>query len=115
MAGGLKKKKKKKQPLLPTNVSQLSGTARIIRSTLKETVSPLLSGPDIWFKRGEHTIFTFDFTERVREGEIEGQKYRCEREIWIGCLPNAPRLGTKPATQACALTRNQTGDFWFAG
>ena len=33
----------------------------------------------------------------------------CEREIdW---LPLAcPQLGTWPATQACALTRNQTGD-----
>ena len=27
-----------------------------------------------------------------------------------GCLLHAPRLGTWPATQACVLTGNQTGD-----
>ena len=27
-----------------------------------------------------------------------------------GCLSHAPRLGTRPATQACALIGNQTGD-----
>ena len=33
----------------------------------------------------------------------------CERNIDL--LPLAhPQLGTWPATQACALTRNQTGD-----
>ena len=42
-----------------------------------------------------------------REGEREGEKQRCERETSIGCLSHVPWLGTEPATQACALTRNQ--------
>ena len=32
------------------------------------------------------------------------------RETSPSCLSFALRLGIKPATQACALTRNQTGD-----
>ena len=37
-----------------------------------------------------------------------------ERNIYW--LPLAcPCQGTWPTTQACALTRNQTGDLWFAG
>ena len=33
------------------------------------------------------------------------------RETLIGCLSHAPWLGTKPATQACGLTRNRTSNF----
>ena len=47
-----------------------------------------------------------DFRERVREGEKEGEKHQCETETLTGSLSHAPRLGTKPATQAGALTRN---------
>ena len=51
-----------------------------------------------------------------REGrEKEEEKHRCERETSIGCLSYASCVGTKPATQACALTQNQTGDFLFCG
>ena len=32
------------------------------------------------------------------------------RETSIGCLSRVPQLGTWPATQACALTGNQTSD-----
>ena len=52
----------------------------------------------------------FFFRERGREGEREGEKHRCEREMSIGCLLCTPQPGTKPATQACALTENWTGD-----
>ena len=31
--------------------------------------------------------------------------------MWTSCLSHAPRLGTEPATQARALTRNQTAAF----
>ena len=50
------------------------------------------------------------FREKGREGERKGEKHQCEREISIGCLPYVPQLGTKYATQACALTWNQTSD-----
>ena len=56
-----------------------------------------------------------DFRERGREGKGEGEKHRCEREASIGCPSYTPRLGTKPATQTCALTRNQTMTFWSMG
>ena len=55
------------------------------------------------------------FRERGREGEREGEKHRCERETYIGCLSYAPQPGTKPATQACALIENQTSDLSLCG
>ena len=42
-----------------------------------------------------------------REGEREGEKHQCV------VASHAPPLGTWPATQACALTRNRTSDPWF--
>ena len=37
------------------------------------------------------------------EGEREGEKH-----VWLP--PTRPHLGTRPATQACALTRKRTHD-----
>ena len=44
------------------------------------------------------------------EGEREEEKHRCEREIWLCCLPHTAPARTEPTTQACAPTRNQSGD-----
>ena len=41
---------------------------------------------------------------------VGGRKGERGRKTSIGCLLYAPRLGTEPKTQACALTRNQTCD-----
>ena len=49
----------------------------------------------------------FIYRERGKEGEREGAKHWCLREVLIGCLSHVPKLGTCPATQACALTGNQ--------
>ena len=38
------------------------------------------------------------------------EKHRCEKETPTCCLLYSPRPGTEPASQACALTRNQTGN-----
>ena len=65
----------------------------------------------IFFKR----FYLFIFRERGREREREGEKHRCKRETSIGCLSYAPQPGTDPATQACALTRNETRDFLLCG
>ena len=43
-----------------------------------------------------------DFREERREN------HQCERETLIGCLPYVPQPEIKPATQASALTGNQT-------
>ena len=59
--------------------------------------------------------FIYVFRERRREGEREEEKHQCERETLIGCLLYAPRQGTKPATQACTLTRNRTYDLSLCG
>ena len=54
------------------------------------------------------------FTFRGGEGERGRETSVCER--YICCLPLAhPQLGTRPGTQACALTRNRTGDLSQAG
>ena len=47
------------------------------------------------------------FRERGREEERKGKKHQCVRETSTGHLLQTPQLGTT-ATQACALTRNQT-------
>ena len=60
----------------------------------------------MFFKR----FHLFIFRERVREGGREGEKRRCERETSVLCFLHMPRLWTHPTTQACALSRNQTGN-----
>ena len=58
-------------------------------------------------------FYLFIFRERGREGEREWEVN--VRETLIGCLSYAPRPRTKPTTQTCALTGNQTGDLWLSG
>ena len=55
-------------------------------------------------------FYLFTFRGRGREEEREGEKHHvCQR--YINWLPlTHPQLGTWPATQACALTGNQTHD-----
>ena len=48
--------------------------------------------------------FMYLFLERGREGEREGEKYHC-----VVASPT-PSTGDLAATQACALTGNQTSD-----
>ena len=44
-------------------------------------------------------------------GEGEGEKHQCVGDI--GWLPlTRPQPDAWPATQACALTGNRTGDLW---
>ena len=51
------------------------------------------------------------FTERRREGEREGEKHQCVVASCTPPLPLAhPQLGTRPTTQACALTGNRTNN-----
>ena len=47
--------------------------------------------------------FIYLFLEKGTEGEREGKIH-----VWLPLL--RPLLGTWPTTQACALTRNRTGD-----
>ena len=54
--------------------------------------------------------FDFIYLEKRREGEREGEKHQCEREMSITCLLSMPLRGSKHTTQARALPRNQTGD-----
>ena len=56
-------------------------------------------------------FFLLLILERGREGEREGKKCQSERKTLISALLHTPLLGTKPATQACALTRNRTHNF----
>ena len=54
--------------------------------------------------------YLFIFREKERKGEREGEKHQmCKR--YIDQVPLArPQLGTWPATQACALTKDRTSD-----
>ena len=49
-------------------------------------------------------FYLFIFREWGREGEREGEKHH----VWLPL--EQPLLGTRPTTQACALTANQTGN-----
>ena len=49
-------------------------------------------------------FYLFIFRELEREGK-RGEKHQC---VFASCVPRP--LGTWPATQACALTGNQTRD-----
>ena len=49
------------------------------------------------------------------KGERKGEKHWYERETSIGCLSYVLQLGIEPATQACVLTRSQTGDLTLCG
>ena len=67
-------------------------------------VQPLHSLPDLFssfFKKG----FTYLFLER---GEGKEKERETNISVWLPLM--RPLLGTKPATQACALTGNQTSD-----
>ena len=59
-------------------------------------------------------LFIF-WRERGKEGERKGEKYCRKKETSIGCLLYVPWQGTKPATQACTLTGNRTGDLPLCG
>ena len=58
---------------------------------------------------------TYLILERSERKDEAGRESTSEREILIGCLSNAPRLGTEPASQACALTEDQTSNLAFSG
>ena len=60
-------------------------------------------------------FYLFTFRELGRVGEREGEKHQCERETSSDYLPYVPWQGPEPATQVCALTRNQPVTFHFAG
>ena len=49
-------------------------------------------------------LFIYLFLEEGREAEREGEKHQCV------VASRSPPTGTWPATQACALTGNQTSD-----
>ena len=68
----------------------------LLRSSLS-SLSMLITS--VFFKR----FYLFVFRERGREGERKEEKHQC-------VIASGPKLGTCPATQACALTGNQTGD-----
>ena len=70
--------------------------------------------PNLWNFKKNIFIFIFNLIlEREEEREVE--KHWCEREALISCLLHAPQPGTKPTTQACALTGNWTGDLLVCG
>ena len=59
-------------------------------------------------------IFTYIFLKRFYSFPKGGRKRGRETSM-CGCLSRVPLLGTRPTTQACALTGNQPATLWFAG
>ena len=82
---------------IQVHFSKLTGCHWMLRLFLKDLIYSFL-------ERGEGRV-------KERETWIWGRN----REILISCLSHAPRLRTKPATQARALTRNWTSDFSVCG
>ena len=61
-----------------------------------------------FFKQSYPEDVFIDFRDRGRETERE----KCQSVPLL--IPHAPQLGTKPATQVYALTKNQTHDLFGA-
>ena len=57
------------------------------------------------------TFFNLDFIYLFSERGREGEKDQCVRETSVAS--RTPPIGDPPATQACALTGNRTGDLLF--
>ena len=57
-----------------------------------------------------YLIFFYLFLGRGEGREKERERDIDVRETYICCLSHDPQPGTKPATQACVLTRNRTGN-----
>ena len=86
---------------------------KIIKSFLKKVFKELnVYGYRSWVLAKIYQIFFFKilFLERGKEGREGGRETSmCQRNIhWLPLAP--PQLGTWPATQACALNSNRTGD-----
>ena len=60
-------------------------------------------------------IYFFNFYPQLRTCSLILDRGKGERETPACCLSHSCRLGTKPATQACTLTGNQTHDLLVCG
>ena len=58
----------------------------------------------LFFENFKKILLIYFFRERGREGGREGEKLQCVRDTWLPLTHH--QLGTRPATQACALTGN---------
>ena len=80
---------------------------------LKRTCPPRLTAFRIFF------FFLFspkdNFSLLFRERGRGRERHQSEREASVDCLLYAPILGTKSASQACALAGNWTGDLSLCG
>ena len=57
-------------------------------------------------------FYLFTSREKRREGEREGEKHQCVRDVLIGCLSHAPEWGPGPTTQVSALNGAGRGNPW---
>lgn len=53
--------------------------------------------------------------EREEGRERQREKYRCDRETSIGCLPYVPQPQVEPTAYVCALTGDQTYNLLVCG
>ena len=94
----------------------LKGWSRLLSTRGKKAIRKCLQPPYTFLPSFKHNLksnqlpkkiflrfYLFTFRERGREGESEGEKHAWLPLTW-------PQPGTWPATQACALTRNQSDD-----
>ena len=64
----------------------------------------------IWYIPNLEISFFFKILFIYFEREGKGGRKRGRETSMCGCLSRTPLLGTWPNTQACALTRNRTGN-----
>ena len=60
-------------------------------------------------------FFKFIFRERGREGEREGEKHQCARDISIGCLSHTPYWGSGPQPRHVPCLDIEPSTFQFEG
>ena len=80
---------------------------------LREDGSTTFTYTSIFLKK--YFIYLLIFRESGREGEKEGEKHQCEREISIGCLSYTPWLGLNLQPRCVPWLGNEWATFCFAG
>ena len=82
----------------------------ILKRKMRKKQHCLLGGLFFFLNPHRRICMLIDLREKGWKEEREREIHRWEREALISCLLYTPQPRSVPRTQACALTRNRTGN-----